>query len=114
MGLVIGMMGLCYAPKFDFFLASVVPMILMRSLFSYTIKNVFSKVKIKESEMTLDKVASIVVPFVFGIFCDMYGIKAIEMFTIVPLLIAVLLTIVASNHKPTHKPSQKVKIDKKQ
>lgn len=114
MGLVVGMMGLCYAPKFDFYLASFVPMILMRTLFSSNIKNVFSKVEIKETEIALDKVTSIVVPFVFGIFCDLYGIKAIEMFTIVPLLIAVLLTIVVSDHKPTHKPSQKVKIDKKQ
>lgn len=113
MGFVVGMMGLCYAPKFDFFLASFLPMILLRSLFSYNIKTVFSKVEIKESEIALDKVASIVVPFVFGIFCDLYGIKAIEMFTIVPLLIAVLLTIVASDYKSTHIPSQKDK-DKKQ
>lgn len=108
MGLVVGMMGLCYATKFDFFLASFIPMILMRPLFSYNIKNVFSKVEIKESEVAVDKVASILIPFVFGIFCDLYSIKAIEIFTIVPLLIATFVTVVASNDKP----SQKVKVDK--
>lgn len=101
----IGFLGLCYAPTYDIYLVSFIPMILAHTLLSSDLKELFKLRSTKEhniegAEETLAKFTSVITPVIFGIFCDLYGHNALKTFVIVPLIVDLAIAIAFNSETP--------------
>lgn len=94
-----GFMGLCFAKTYDWYLISFIPMILAHTLLNAIWKKVFAERSTKDYEIEgvqdgIGDIASIITPFIFGIFCDLYGVHALQSFTIIPMLLSILIAVI--------------------
>lgn len=107
-----GFMGLCFANTYDWYLISFIPMILAHTLLNTLWRNAFTERSTKDHEIEglhdgIGEVASIATPIIFGVFCDLYGVHALQAFTIIPMLISILIAVI------TICPPTPMKTDKK-
>ncbi|KAF5298563.1 hypothetical protein FQA39_LY11764 [Lamprigera yunnana] len=101
------LIGLCFAVTFHTYLLCFVPMILMHTFLNVLWKKLCKQRSNKDYNIegiddAIGEVASITVPCVFGIFCDFYGLIALKTFVILPILLNIIASIIAFNHKKSN------------
>lgn len=107
------LMGLCFAKTYDWYLISFIPMILAHTVLNAIWKKAFAERSSKDYEIEgvqdgIADIASILTPFIFGVFCDLYGVYALQSFTIIPMLLSILIAVIT-----ICPPSPVIRVEKK-
>ena len=104
----LGFMGLCFAKTYDTYLISYTFMILGHTLLNAVWKKAFTDRSSKDYEIQgvqdgIGDIASIAVPIIFGIFCDLYGVQALQSYVMIPMLVNILIAIITLCPIPSKK-----------
>ncbi|XP_018332825.1 major facilitator superfamily domain-containing protein 9-like [Agrilus planipennis] len=111
----IGFIGLCFAPLYEIYLLCFIPMIVAKTIVndfwrSPTVVVENKRESIGETLDVLGKLTEVIIPSIFGVFCDMYLELALQVFVLVPLM-TMLIFLPFTDRGPL-KDSVKTKVKK--